>query len=366
MPSKTNETKKGALKETQKNSKSSTVKREKKNEKEIVTQSKKNSTAKEFAVKVAETIKEASKKIIGSKPKAEDTKKEVAKKSASPKTKKTTSKDTTVSKTTASKSIDTKSTTKPKEKPSTEKEAKTTSKTKSTSNTSTKRKNDIKISKTKSSKNSYKTKNTKTTKSTVKKTQKKSEPVTVLEHYDLPYRYNETIVRILYQTPNTLFVYWDISDEDRNTLIQKHGENVFYDTKPILIVHNITKNYSFEIEINDFANSWYIRTQEPNCSYVIELGRRKIDKPEEYIYIHSSNNIVSPNDHILFENVNLGNVLFRNVKTNTLSSKDFGSLKFINDMDKLYGNLYDVYSRLYKDETINELTMPTSGGFINR
>ena len=76
MPSKTNETKKGDLKETQKNSKNSTVKREKKNEKEIVTQSKKNSTAKEFAVKVAETIKEASKKIIGSKPKAENTKKE--------------------------------------------------------------------------------------------------------------------------------------------------------------------------------------------------------------------------------------------------------------------------------------------------
>ena len=72
------------------------------------------------------------------------------------------------------------------------------------------------------------------------------------------------------------------------------------------------------------------------------------------------------NTRTLFENVNLGNILFRNVKTNTLSSKDFGSLKFINDMDKLYGNLYDVYSRLYKDETINELTMPTSGGFINR
>ena len=186
------------------------------------------------------------------------------------------------------------------------------------------------------------------------------------EYYDLPYRYNETTVKILAQTPTTLFVYWDISDEDRQTLLEKHGENMFYETKPILIVHNTTKNYSFEVEINDFANSWYIRTQEPDCSYIIELGRKPISNPNEYIYIRSSNNIISPNNHILFEKANLGNVLFRNVKTNVLSSKDFGSLRFINDIDKLYGNIYDVYSRLYKDETLDELLMPSSGEFINR
>ena len=66
---------------------------------------------------------------------------------------------------------------------------------------------------------------------------------------------------------------------------------------------------------------------------------------------------------ILFEKTDLGKLRFRSVKTNKLSSKDFGSLRFMNYMDKLYGNIYDVYSRLYKDELINELTMPTSGGF---
>lgn len=97
----------------------------------------------------------------------------------------------------------------------------------------------------------------------------------IIEYYDLPYRYNQTIVKILAQTPTTLFVYWDISDEDRNALISSYGENFFTETRPVLVVHNLTYNYSFEIEINDFANSWYIRTQEPNCDYVIELGDRK-------------------------------------------------------------------------------------------
>ena len=183
------------------------------------------------------------------------------------------------------------------------------------------------------------------------------------EYYDLPYRYNETIVKILAQTPTILFVYWDISDEDRNSLVEMHGDNFFYETRPILVVHNITKNYSFEIEINDFANSWYIRTQEPNCDYIIELGRRFNNQTSEYIYINSSNGIVSPNDHVLFEKENLGNVLFKNVKTNKLSSKDFGSLRFINDIDKLYGNIYDIYSKLYNDEVFDELKNPSSGVF---
>ena len=43
----------------------------------------------------------------------------------------------------------------------------------------------------------------------------------MLEYYDLPYRYNETVVKILYQTPTILFVYWDISDFDRENYIKR-------------------------------------------------------------------------------------------------------------------------------------------------
>lgn len=200
-------------------------------------------------------------------------------------------------------------------------------------------------------------------KATSKTSNKSTAKPMLAEYYDLPYRYNQTIVKILAQTPTTLFVYWDIADDDRNALISMHGENFFNETRPILVVHNITHNYTFEIEINDFANSWYIRTQEPNCNYVIELGRRYNQNHGEFVYINSSNNIVSPNDHILFENTNLGHILFRNVKTSHHSIKDFGDLKFLNDIDKLYGNIYDVYSALYNDELLNDIANPSSGEF---
>jgi len=262
-----------------------------------------------------------------------------------------------------------------KEKKEVAKKAKTTAKKKTASNvaksekkTSTTRKTSAKSSdkKTDVKKNvSLKSNKASTKKKTSSSTKIKPTAKPMLaEYYDLPYRYNETTVKILAQTPTTLFVYWDLSDADRDTLTAKYGDNLFYETIPILIVHNITKNYSFEIEINDFANSWYIRTQEPNCDYIIELGRKMIHNNNEYIHIYSSNDIVSPNDHILFEKTDLGNVVFRNVKTGVLSSKDFGSLRFINDMDKIYGNVYDVYSKLYKEEILNDFTNPSSGEFI--
>lgn len=248
------------------------------------------------------------------------------------------------------------------------KTAKAKAETATTKKVATSKKEPVK--KTTTSKSSKK-EAVKTSTTTAKKTSshKKSTKTTakpmLAEYYDLPYRYNETTVKILAQTPTTLFVYWDISDEDRTALMNAHGENFFYVTRPILVVHNVTKNYSFEIEINDFANSWYIRTQEPNCDYVIELGRKYNNFANgDYIYINSSNDIVSPNDHILFENIDLRHVLFKNVKTSALSYRDFGDLRFINNMDKLYGNIYDVYRALYNDEFLNELSNPSSGEFI--
>ena len=100
------------------------------------------------------------------------------------------------------------------------------------------------------------------------KTTKTEKPLAeVVEYYDLPYRYNETVVKILYQTPNTLFVYWDISDSDRENYIKQYGEDFFNITRPVLIVHNYTMNYSFEIPINDFANSWYLHVNDSKCNY---------------------------------------------------------------------------------------------------
>lgn len=192
------------------------------------------------------------------------------------------------------------------------------------------------------------------------------EHFSIAEYYDLPYRYNQTIVKLLYQTPTTLFIYWDISDEDRQRLKEEYGEDFFEKTKPILIVRNETKGYSFEVEINDFANCWYLNVNDSKCKYKIELGRKPFEVmyngevtevkttpkiTKNYIPITSSNEIESPNDHVLFEK-NQEMVYFKNVKDNTITSKNVASLNFIKSIGKVY-RVNDFYKKFYKDENLD-------------
>ncbi len=165
------------------------------------------------------------------------------------------------------------------------------------------------------------------------------------EYYDLPYRYNQTVIKILAQTPHALFIYWDISDSDRQAMKKKYGENFFNETRPVLLIHNKTLNTSFEINIDDFTNSWYLHTPTSNCVFNIELGRRKkennstvkFEKSAEVLHITKSNTIESPNDHILKSVPNT--VYFKNVKTNTLEKHDISS----DNVNSIY-NLINLYN----------------------
>ena len=284
-------------------------------------------------------------------------KKEPTKKAAKPVDKKTTTKKDVVAKTDTKKSSTSKSVAK---------KTSATSKTVATKKaTSTKKKPATKSStkKTVSKKSTLK----KSTTSKRKSMATKKPKVDIVEYYDLPYRYNQTVVKLLAQTPTNLFIYWDISDEDRENYKAQYGEDFFETTKPVLIVHNTTMNYSFEIDINDFANSWYLHVNDAKCDYRIELGRRPIkENPKiqtDYIYISTSNNIESPNDHILF-NKEQKMVYFRNVKTGVQIEKPISAnISFIRNMGKIY-NIYDIYKAIYQNENIEEiydLSNPSSG-----
>jgi len=213
------------------------------------------------------------------------------------------------------------------------------------------------------SKKTVTSKNASSKKSTSVKKSAAAKKILATEYYDLPQKYNKTVVKVLAQTPKTLFVYWEISDADIEKFKKQYGDNFFETTKPVLIIHNDTLNYSFEVEINDFANSWYLHVNDSKSDYRIELGRRPFQINEniqtDYIYVTSSNEIESPNDHILFNN-SQKMVYFRNVKTNIETAKPFTSLSFIKNMGKIY-EIYDLYQELYKnEENIEDLINPSS------
>ena len=135
-----------------------------------------------------------------------------------------------------------------------------------------------------------------------------------LEYYDLPYKYNKTVVKALAQNP---------------------------------IVHNLTDKYSYELDINDFANNWYIHVNDSKCQYVIELGRKPIEYteevPTEYIYVTSSNVIEAPNDHVLFFNKN-DEIYFKNIHTNKYTKRV---------IKPFLKHIYGIYENLNLTEEIN-------------
>lgn len=238
---------------------------------------------------------------------------------------------------------------------------------KKSNNKTEEKKSIVKKSTTASTKKKSTTKKVSSKKATSpKKTTKNIKKAEILEYYDLPYRYNETTVKVLAQTPNTLFVYWDISDDDKKSYIEKYGEYFFNNTKPVLVVHNKTNNSTFEVDINDFANSWYLHIVDSDCDYQIDLGRRPINNyvsiENDYLYVTSSNEMETPNDHILFDHLN-NNIYFKNVKTNTTSKKNIANLSLLKKISKI-SDIKNFYQALYPEEMINferlDLSNPSS------
>lgn len=225
------------------------------------------------------------------------------------------------------------------------------------SNTDNNSDNTMSSSKKKSTKSSSttasKTKKAKSaTSAKSKKSKTNSVEIEILEYYDLPYKYGNTLVKLLAQTPKTLFVYWEISDLDISNYKEKYGDNFFFITKPILIVHNLTLDETYEVEINDFANCWYLNIENADCKYDIELARKFIQSPitktakkNEYLFISKSNDLTAPNDHILLEKLT-NFVTFKDVSTGEHIKKNIKSFKFLND-------LYEFYKNMYKDEILS-------------
>ncbi len=302
-------------------------------------------TEKKKAKKTVSSSKKATKKSTSS------SKKTVAKKTTSSAKKSSTSKKTTTKKSTTQKATIAAKSKTPAKKASTVKKSTKKETVKKTEPSVSKKSSRKKVSNAKSKELKFQS-----------------------EYYDLPYMYNRTIVKVLAQTPKMLFIYWEISEDDRNIFKKLYGENFFNHTKPVLIVYNDTMNYSFEVEVDDFANSWYLHINDANCEYHVELGRKPIPNIHQYnqpiyipyyVYVTSSNEMTSPNNTIMFDS-NLKTIRFRNVKTGEVTEKDIMQFTFITNVGIF--NIRDLYKFLFPNESFefeNIVLGNTSSGALS-
>lgn len=112
------------------------------------------------------------------------------------------------------------------------------------------------------------------------------------EYYELPTKYNQTLIRLLVQSPTRMFAYWEVSDETIKFFSKEHSN--YSDCTPILKITNITKNYSYFIPVDPYANNYYIEVEDSGCDYKVELGRAT---KTEFVNIYTSNQATVPAGH---------------------------------------------------------------------
>ncbi len=104
-------------------------------------------------------------------------------------------------------------------------------------------------------------------------------------HADIPDSYNDTYMRAMPRDPEWLFAYWELTESFLNSLKSKMGNAAFEKAKKILRLCDVTdidyngsnaQRYT-DIEINDYANNWYVRVPEQGRAYVIECGFLTLD-----------------------------------------------------------------------------------------
>ena len=72
----------------------------------------------------------------------------------------------------------------------------------------------------------------------------------ISEYYELPTKYNETVVRLLVQSPTRMYAYWEVSD---GAIKNFNNQKVDYNASvPVLKITNLTMDYSYEVKI--YAN----------------------------------------------------------------------------------------------------------------
>lgn len=108
----------------------------------------------------------------------------------------------------------------------------------------------------------------------------------------LPVTYNEDVMTLLVQGPDTVYVYWELS-EHHWAIINRHG-------RAILRLYRFAgpetdtaqKLLEQEADLPPFGSNWYFHAVKPDHGYYSEIGYPHEDG--EFIPMLRSNNVHTP------------------------------------------------------------------------
>jgi hypothetical protein len=118
---------------------------------------------------------------------------------------------------------------------------------------------------------------------------------------ELPYGYDHDKIVLQVRDPRWIHAYWEIRNQTIDGLKADLRDD-FYRSKRVLRVYDVTNinfngsnaNSFFDIQINEFASSWYIDTNGPGKAWCVDLGLMLPDG--RFITILRSNVVKTPLD----------------------------------------------------------------------
>ncbi len=118
---------------------------------------------------------------------------------------------------------------------------------------------------------------------------------------DIPYSYDQDRIVLQVRDPHWLHTYWELRNQTLEGLRMRLGSE-FERSKRVLRIYDVTNivfngsnaNSFFDIQINDFTNSWYINANGPGRSWCVDLGLMLPDG--RFIMVVRSNIVQTPSD----------------------------------------------------------------------
>lgn len=141
---------------------------------------------------------------------------------------------------------------------------------------------------------------------------------------DLLIKNGQDCITLLARDPHWLYVYWELSENRKNSLIEDFGLEIINKSVPVLKITNMTKNEYFFVRINEFSESWYVNVPDSNNVYSIEIGRRTSD--DFFISVLNSNSITTPGDSVS-HNTSTYFVNYTGLKDGTLTMENITAIE---------------------------------------
>lgn len=118
-------------------------------------------------------------------------------------------------------------------------------------------------------------------------------------YWKLPERYNVDFLHAVVQSPNSVYVCWEVSDLVKETLelqFMRRWEELpkafrILDVT-LLDYSNGQANRSYTFDLPEMTNSWFVRPLDPNTTYVFEFGIRTMEG--EFLPIVASTPLDTP------------------------------------------------------------------------